>query len=139
MHDFAKGARAVDGERRIERRTFLKLSGYVVAASALSSSVLPAVVAAESEVDDGAATRVAPALQPPGTYELSGQVRLIEPLVEISGITNAHQISWSPGSLSTPVTGFTSFEYFDRPWRIPEVRVRGGRLEALTVRPVEFV
>jgi hypothetical protein len=127
----------VDGERRIERRTFLKVSGYVVAASALSTSVLPAIAAAQPDADDGA-TGVAPALQPPGTYELSGQVRLIEPLVEISGITNAHQISWSPGSLSTPVTGFTSFEHFDRPWRMPEIQVRGGTLEALTVRQVDF-
>jgi hypothetical protein len=124
----------VDGERRIERRMFLKLSGYVVAASALSASVLPAMAAAQTEADEGAM----PELQPPGTYELSGRVRLLEPLVEISGITNAQQISWSAGSLSTPVTGFTSFEHFDRPWQMPEIRVRGGKLEALTVRPVDF-
>jgi hypothetical protein len=127
----------VDGERRIERRFFLKLSGYVVAASALSASALPGIVAAQTEADDGAMRR-APELQPPGTYEVSGQVRLLEPQVEITGITNAQQISWSAGSLSTPVAGFTSFEYFDRPWRMPEIQVRGGKLEALTVRPVDF-
>jgi len=127
----------VDGERRFERRLFLKLGGYVVAASALSVSALPAMAAAQTEADDGA-SRVAPELQPAGTYEVSGQVRLIESLVEISGITTAQQISWSAGSLSTPVVGFTSFEHFDTPWRMPEIRVRGGKLEALTVRPVDF-
>jgi len=95
------------------------------------------MAAAQTEADDGA-LRVAPELQPAGTYEVSGQVRLIEPFVEISGITNAQQISWSAGSLSTPVVGFTSFEQFDTPWGMPEIRVRGGKLEALTVRPVDF-
>jgi hypothetical protein len=139
--DFERGT-SVSGDRsepRIQRRFFLKLSGYVVAASALSAGALPAV--AQAQTDEGPAVggtgEAATRLRPPGTYQVSGQVRLLEPLVEISGISNAHQISWSPGALSSPVTSFTSFEHFDRPWQMPEIRVRGGRLEALTVRQVD--
>ena len=58
--------------------------------------------------------------------------------VQISGITNAQQISWTPGSLSTPVASFSSFERFDAPWRMPEIRVSGGQLEALRVVPLAF-
>jgi hypothetical protein len=65
-------------------------------------------------------------------------VRLQEPLVEISGITNAQQISWSAGAISSPVATFTSFEQFEQPWQMPEVRVRGGQLEALSVVPLDF-
>ena len=48
------------------------------------------------------------------------------------------QISWSNSDgARSPVAGFTSFEYFDKPWRMPEIRVNGGRLEALSVVPID--
>jgi len=123
----------------IDRRFFLKLTGFAVAASALD--VRP--VAAQDNADDApGATDVfdapTPSLRAPGTYQISGRVRLHEPLVEISGITNAQQISWSAGAITSPVASFTSFEHFEQPWQIPEIRVRGGQLEALTVAPLDF-
>ena len=119
----------------IDRRFFLRLTGLAVAASALEA--LP--LRAQSDAHDAPAVD-APAsiLQAPGTYQISGRVRLDEPLVEISGITNAQQISWSAGSLRSPVASFTSFEQFDQPWQMPEIRVRGGQLETLTVVPLHF-
>ena len=123
----------------IDRRFFLKLTGLAVAASALEA--LPARAQGDAhDAPAGVATLDAPAsiLQAPGTYQLSGRVRLDEPLVEISGITNAQQISWSAGSLRSPVASFTSFEQFDQPWQMPEIRVRGGQLETLTVVPLHI-
>ena len=121
----------------MDRRFFLKLTGFVTVASALEA--LP--VGAQGRSDD--APRVAgldsatqPVL-PPGTYQFSGRVRLKEPLVEISGITNAQQISWSRG-LAPPMASFTTFEYFDQPWQMPEIRVRGGQLDALAVVPIDL-
>src|SRR3982074_2057197 len=110
----------------MDRRVFLKLSAFAAAAGAFD--VLP--VAAQS---------AQPALQAPGTYQITGRVRLQEPVVEISGVTNAQQISWSAvEQMRSPVAGFTSFEYFDKPWTMPEIRVRGGTLEHLAVMRVDI-
>lgn len=131
----------------MDRRVFLKLTGLVAAAGALEA--LP--VAAERRPDSGLAgpahdpelasvpsdTRLA--IQEPGTYQISGRVRLQEPLVEISGITNTQRISWSDlGGPERLVAGFTTFEHFDRPGMTPDIHVQGGRLEALAVVPVDF-
>jgi hypothetical protein len=113
----------------IDRRLFLKMTGVVAAVGAV-----PALAQVSNR---GAQTSVAP-MQSPGTYLISGRVRLEEPLVQISGITNAQQISWTPGSLNTPVASFTSFERFETPWRMPEIRVSGGQLEAVRVVPLDF-
>jgi hypothetical protein len=110
----------------IDRRFFLKLTGLVAAGGALNAIQMPAY--AEPE-----------ALQAPGTYQFSGSVRLQDPVVEISGISNSQRISWTAGALGTPVASFTSFERFERPWRTPTIQVRGGQLEALKVTPLEFV
>jgi len=107
----------------IDRRQFLRVTGALAVVAAL-----PAASASASDLE----------LQPPGTYQISGRVRLHEPLVSISGITNAQQISWSPGSLSTPVATFSSFEHFDQPWRMPPIQVTGGQLEAVRVMPLVF-
>ena len=115
----------------IDRRFFLKLTGFVAAAGAFRT--LP--VAAQG-LAEGAPAQAIDQLQPPGAYQFTGRVTLHDPVVEISGITNAQQISWS--GQGAPSTGFTSFEYFDRPWRMPEVSVRGGRLESLAVVPVQL-
>jgi len=115
----------------IDRRFFLKLTGFVAAAGALRA--LP--VAAQG-LAEGAPAQPLEHWQAPGAYQFTGRVALHEPVVEISGITNAQQISWSGTGAAS--AGFTSFEYFDRPWRMPEVSVRGGRLESLAVVPVEL-
>ena len=115
----------------MDRRLFLKLTGCAAAAGAFE--VLPA--AAQSVAPPVAQ----PGWQAPGTYQITGRVRLEAPLVEIRGVTNAQQISWSDaGRTAAPVAGFTSFEHFDRPWRMPEIQVRGGRLETVSVVPIDF-
>ena len=131
----------------MDRRVFLKLTGLVVAASAVEALPVaaeqgPRAVLTESTADRQLASGPSVArlaVQEPGTYRVSGLVRLDEPLVEISGIANAQRISWSDfeGSES-PVTSFMSFEHFDRPGMTPDIRVQGGRLEALTIVPVHF-
>jgi hypothetical protein len=109
----------------IDRRFFLKLTGATGLIAAL-----PRLALAESGTEE--------TLGAPGLYQISGTVRLREPQVMISGISNAQQISWSPGSLSSPVASFTSFEQFDGPWRMPDIRVTGGELQALKVTPIVF-
>jgi hypothetical protein len=110
----------------MDRRLFLKLTGFAAVAGAFD--VLP--VAAQS---------APPALQSPGMYQITGRVRLHEPVVEISGLTNAQQISWSKVNWTTPPeAGFTSFEYFDKPWSMPEIRVSGGQLQEVAVLPIDF-
>jgi hypothetical protein len=130
----------------MDRRVFLKLTGVVAAASALDA--LP--VAASSYQHIGSAERAddlvaasAPvqrlAIREPGTYRISGLVRLQEPLVEISGIANSQRISWSQVNASEqPVASFSSFEFFDRPGMSPNILVRGGQLESLAVVPVDL-
>jgi len=109
---------------------FLKLTAFVAAAGALetvpsAAQTLPAAPAPPAH------------LQPPGLYRISGQVQLDAPLVQISGITNAQQISWAGAPTgSRPVASFSSFESFDRPWQMPEISVRGGTLQTLAVTPV---
>jgi hypothetical protein len=116
----------------IDRRFFLKLTGFAAAASAFNA--LPVAAATQGPLTNAPATP--DGLLAPGTYQFTGRVTLHEPVVQVGGITNAQQISWS-GSGSTSA-GFTSFEYFDRPWRMPEVSVRGGQLQSLAVVPVEL-
>jgi hypothetical protein len=113
----------------MQRRLLLKLTGCGVMAGALGGRL--AIGASQASVP-------APALRPAGNYEISGVVRLQKQSVEISGISNAQRISWSAGALRSPVASFSSFERFDQPWQMPEVQVRGGKLEALSVRALDF-
>lgn len=131
----------------MDRRLFLKLTGALTAAGALE--VLPASAASGSPTALGeqtpghepASLPLGPRLtiHQPGTYQISGRVQLEQPLVEISGIRHTQWISWAglegPGR---PVASFTTYQRFDRPGLTPAIRVRGGRLEALTVAPVDF-
>jgi hypothetical protein len=131
----------------MDRRGFLKLTGLVAVASA--SQALP--VAAAPRPDAALAERAPDlagasvpsgtrlAIQEPGTYRISGRVRLQEPQVEISGITHTQRISWSgvQGS-ERPVATFTTFERFDGPGMTPAIHVRGGQLEALALLPVDL-
>ena len=122
----------------MDRRMFLKLTG-LAAATAGALEVLPG--AAQTSVDGGRERPVIDgALQQPGLYQITGRVRLEEAFVEIGGITNAQQITWSGlGGAVPPAAGFSSFETFDRPWRMPHIQVRGGTLEAVSVVPVYLV
>jgi hypothetical protein len=121
----------------MNRRMFLKLTG-VAAATAGALEVVPAVAQTVDQLGERPAADGA--LRAPGLYQITGRVRLDAPFVEIGGIANAQQIRWSdPGGGMPPVTGFSSFETFDRPWRLPEIQVRGGTLEAVSVVPVHLV
>ena len=125
----------------MDRRVFLRLSG-LFAAGAAAIKVFPAS-AQGGECGLSAASVTAPepvvAMQPPGMYQFTGRVRMDAPLVAITGITNAQQISWAgAGTLRVPSASFSSFEYFSEPWRMPDVRVIGGRLEALSVTPMDL-
>src|SRR5207253_2196655 len=92
--DNERGTRGRD-QRMMDRRIFLKLTGFVAAAGALEA--LP--VAAQERSDDtphvaGAGSVMQPAL-PPGTYQFSGRVRLEEPLVEISQLQHVSGAHWN--------------------------------------------
>ena len=130
----------------MDRRVFLKLTGLVAAASAWEAlpvaagrpdALLPEQADKLELASMPSGTRVA--VQEPGTYRISGRVRLQEPLVEISGITHPQTITWSGAEGSKrPVASFTTFERFDRPGMTPAIHVRGGRLEALAILPVDL-
>jgi hypothetical protein len=131
----------------MDRRLFLKMTGLVAAASALealpvAAAPLPdAITAGSAHRLDPAALPSGPrlAIQEPGIYQISGRVRLQEPLVEISGIADTQWISWSnldgPGH---PVASFTLFQHFDQAGVTPAIQVRGGQLESLAVAPIDF-
>jgi hypothetical protein len=110
----------------MDRRLFLRLSGMVAAAAAFN---VPTVAAQSGTNEDVT-------LHAPGAYQITGRVRLEESLVAITGISNAQQISWAAAGRA-PVTTFTTFESFDTPWRAPDIMVQGGRLEALSIVPLE--
>jgi hypothetical protein len=83
-------------------------------------------------------TTVAPrlAIREAGTYRISGMVRLEQPQVEISGDMPTQRISSSgqPGA----TTPFATYAYLGGPGLTPEILVRGGHIESLSVTPVDF-
>jgi hypothetical protein len=130
----------------MNRRTFLKLTGLIAAGSALQTVPLVGerareLVPPEPERYVDVASRpsgTSLTIQQPGTYRINGLVRLHAPRVEISGIANKQWISWSNSNGSEfPVASFVTFERYDRPGVTPDIRVRGGQLEALTAVPID--
>ena len=136
----------------MDRRQFLvssglKLAGLVAASSAFSTVTAAPVAAATLESAPATLVRnlVAPpnvsvtrlGMREPGMYQVSGLVRLEAPTVEISGIANSKQISWS--GAGAQVVPFVSFETHEGVGPAPEITVRGGRLEELTVTRSDFV
>ena len=139
----------------MDRRQFLidaglKLTGLMAAASAVGA--LTAAPAAAAPLQSSTAAPAAPAVSlvtPPqltvtrlamphaGEYRVSGIVRLESPMVEISGIANSQQISWS--GVGTREVAITSYEIYDGSGPTPELTVRGGRLASLSVTPIELV
>src|ERR671932_777297 len=100
----------------MDRRLLLKLFGLSAAVVAVGG------VPVAAQVTEGETPT-----RPPGLYQITGRVRLDQPVVEISGITNAQQISWS--GTHQAVASFSSFEQFTAPWQMPRITVRGGELE----------
>lgn len=134
----------------MDRRVFLKLAGLAVAATAFEAQPAAAAAlaspSAESVRQAGAAVPAAVAapslrwnVRTPGTYLISGTVRLEAPLVEIGGLANTRTISWAgPADQEAPVTAFMSYEQFDAPGLTPAIEVRGGRIESLSIAPLEL-
>jgi hypothetical protein len=131
----------------MDRRVFLKVTGLIAAASAFDA--LPVAAAGPSYVEptEGVRHLVGPAaistarlrVGEAGTYRISGLVRLDAPVVEISGIANTQQISWSAmEGLASPVASFSSFETYAGAGLTPEIVVRGGRLESLSIVPMDY-
>lgn len=132
----------------MDRRVFLKLSGIAAAAGAFGT--FPTIAAA-SPLTPSAPEPVRDLVAPPrltvtrlamreaGEYRVSGTIRLEAPTVEISGIANSQQISWSGAAGQAPmVVSFTSFESYDGLGTAPAITVRGGKLESLAVVPVDL-
>jgi hypothetical protein len=136
----------------MDRRLFLKLTGLAVAASALPAPL--AAAAAEPALERSPTWHtqdVKPSFRPtvtdstrlsvrePGTYQIYGQVRLQDSLVEINGISHPQQITWAGADgPEQPLTSFTAYEYFDRPGVTRAIEIRGGRLEAVSLVPVDL-
>ena len=132
----------------MNRRLFLTLTGYAAVASALD--VLPAAAQTTSRGLTSERPRALTptttvtssrrlALPAPGLYQITGQVRLLDPVVEISGIADAQRISRSdPGGTCSSVVSFLTVAQFDRLGLTPEIQVRGGSLEALKIVPIIF-
>jgi len=85
----------------MDRRVFLKLTGFVAAAGALDALPVAAVGRPDAvlaqraegrELASGADT-MRLTIREPGTYRISGRVRLEAPRVEINGITHTQWIS----------------------------------------------
>jgi hypothetical protein len=122
----------------MKRRVFLKVTGLVAVAGAvqvLSGLDERTKHTQLTAVSDG--TRLT--IQEAGTYRITGQVRLEQPLVQITGLGQTQSVSWS-GAAGTrqQVTSFTAFEHFDAPGLTRSIRVTGGVLEGVTAVPVEY-
>src|SRR5262245_45057532 len=119
----------------MKRRDFFMVTG--LAAIAGAAVTLPRALRGGSATVTAVSSGPRLKIGEPGTYRISGRVRLDAPQVEISGITHAQQISWSgiDGS-ERPTASFSTFEHFDAPGLTRTIRVRGGRLESVTAVPV---
>ena len=132
----------------MDRRVFLKLTGFAAAAGALGALPTSAVAAplAPAMTTSARDLVVAPrltvtrlAIREAGEYRVSGTIRLEASTVEISGISNSQQISWSGAAGQAPmVVSFTSFEHYDGLGAAPSLSVRGGELESLSIVPVDL-
>ena len=130
----------------MNRRLFLKLTGLIAIGQAVQTVPLvgPAELGglpttrAHAIGEPPASSAMSPSINQPGTYRITGLVRLEAPLVEISGIANKQSISWSnTDGAALPVASFVTFEQYDRPVATPRSQVRGGHLEALFAVPLD--
>jgi hypothetical protein len=130
----------------MNRRVFLKLTGLIAVAGVGSVPFAvrrrSAGVIKEQVRDFNVASVPSGArltMREPGTYRISGHVRLDEPLVEISGIQHTQRISWSGlNGAERQLASFTTFEHFDGPGASRTIHVRGGHLESVAAVPVHF-
>ena len=131
----------------MNRRRFLKETGLTVTALVVATSAFEALPVAAAPLDQAVTVPVRDLVTAPrltvtrltmreaGEYRVSGTIRLEAPVVEISGIANAMQISWSGGP---QVVSIQSYEQYDGSGLPPSLAVRGGTVESLTVTPIEY-
>jgi hypothetical protein len=126
----------------LKRRTFLKLTGIAMAGQALGAAAIAGSPTASFGVPTASAAVLPPiassrrlTITEPGEYQISGFVRLQAPSVQISGISNSQQITWSNDG-PAPLVSFTSLESFTRAGAVSTIHVLGGQLESVSVTPV---
>ncbi|MGD9892522.1 MAG: hypothetical protein AB7R89_31575 [Dehalococcoidia bacterium] len=121
----------------MNRRMLLKVTGLLAIAGA--AVTLPRVGERRPTITAVTPSATRLTMQEPGTYRISGRVRLDAPQVEINGITHTQRISWSSrDSAKPPIATFTTFEHFDGAELTRTIRVRGGHLESVTSVPMDF-
>ena len=126
----------------MDRRLFLKLTGFVAAASALEAFPVAAEGLPQSAVADRAlslpavTSTTAPriAVRERGEYRISGIVQLEQAQVEITGAGATQRIS--RGGAASDTAPFTTYVTFDGPGLTPEITVTGGRVVSLDVTPI---
>jgi hypothetical protein len=120
----------------MNRRALLKVAGLMVVGGTVVT-LTRAAPRPETVASVPGGTRLT--FSEPGTYRISGRVRLDAPQVEISGITYTQRISWyDRDSAEPPIATFTTYEHFDGPAMTRTIHVRGGYLESVTAVPMDF-
>jgi hypothetical protein len=126
----------------LKRRTFLKVTGIAMAGQALGAATLAGSPIASFGVPTASAAVLPPmvssrrlTITEPGEYQISGFVRLHAPSVQITGISNSQQITWSNDG-PAPLVSFTSLESYTRAGATSTVQVLGGQIESVSVTPM---
>ena len=126
----------------LKRRTFIKLTGIAMAGQALGAATIAGSPTASFGVRSASAAVLPPVtssrrltIAEPGEYQISGFVRLQAPTVQIKGITNSQQITWSNDG-PAPLVGFTSLESYTRAGATSTIQVLGGQIESVNVTPM---
>ncbi|MCC6174482.1 MAG: hypothetical protein IT305_04185 [Chloroflexi bacterium] len=126
----------------MDRRLFLKLTGFAAAASALEALPVSAAELATTAAPEQArglpavTTTVAPriAIRERGEYRISGIVQLDGAQAEIVGGGATQRIS--RGGAASDTVPFTTYATIDGPSLTPEIIVRGGRVLTLDATPI---
>jgi hypothetical protein len=126
----------------LKRRTFLKVTGIAMAGQALGAATIAGSPMTSFGVPSASAAVLPEALSSqrltisePGDYEISGFVRLQAPSVQITGISNSQQISWSNDG-PAPLVSFTSMESYTRSGAVSTIQVLGGQIESVKIKPM---
>jgi hypothetical protein len=135
-------AKTLDSGGPMDRRLFLKLTGFAAAATALeavpaSAEMLTQAATVERAQSLPAVTSTtAPriAVRERGTYQISGLVQLDGPEVTIVSGGMSQRISRGGGAGAT--APFSTFATLDGPSLTPEITVTGGRVLSLDATPI---
>lgn len=126
----------------MDRRLFLKLTGFAAAATALEAMPASAAVRSQAAVIERAdalpivTTVTAPriAIHERGTYQISGLIQLNSSEATISSGAMSQRIS--RGGAASGVAPFTTFATIDSPSLTPEIIITGGHVLSLDATPI---